>query len=342
MISQNHFNLKHGQGGEIYSCHLHVSDSFFSIRLIHESSSITWGKFFFLKQLYEEDKNWCSFNNNEEFYEFLKLQISRNEVLLEKVNEQQNLIFKQMGKTLSLTLLQEEPKKNSYFEAEKTSFPKKNTLTKKNSTTKIKIVPVEDFNQELLEWKISPKSNDQSDKKFFELSGLYFIRFNDDENYVFSNNNKSLQKKMGGYGWRGFRSQTPELNNNELYFSIKLDIIDQSSNIMLGWCLQNANHLNGYYNTKSSFCIFLYNGKFYNRNDSSEFVQKGIKGKEGDIYSTKINIISKQISFYLKGSLIGEPKQIDLKENEINLLCPFVDLYSQGDKISIIDEALFL
>ena len=147
-----------------------------------------------------------------------------------------------------------------------------------------------------------------------------FIPGNNNGNYTLSNNNKTIEKIQGGSAWCGFRCDPPAKISDKMAFSIKVENTDGNCSIMVGWCLKNANHSSGYYATNADFAIYLNN-----------------KGLKNDIFTAIIDIKMKTIMFLLNGYLIGNPKRFELQDEEIGLLCPFVDIQTPGDKVSIYD-----
>ena len=100
--------------------------------------------------------------------------------------------------------------------------------------------------------------------------------------------------------------------------------------------MKNANHSSGYYVTNAGFSWHLKSGNFYNRGSGSAFVD-GYNNLKNKIYTVIIDVKMKTFLVLLNGYLFGNPQGIELQDEEIALLCPFIDIYDQGDKVSIVD-----
>lgn len=125
---------------------------------------------------------------------------------------------------------------------------------------------------------------------------------------------------------------------DKLTFSV---IIDHTKNsfLFIGFTYSEESECQGgFYKDQSSFMLSLVHGKFYNCAKSSPSVKKGFAGaKNGEKYTVILDIDQKTIEFKLNDLSFGEPKEIELEENDIKLLCPCMDISNRGDKISIVE-----
>lgn len=205
------------------------------------------------------------------------------------------------------------------------------------------------FNEIKTEINLLKQNNEKTQKNKIPISiwkEFSFVPINNDAKFILSNNNKTLELKSGN-DWRGFRCDPPEEIFPRTSFSIKIENTSNNnfifpnqhpSNIIFGWCLKNANSSKGFYVSNASFGLYLFNGNFYNRGINNDNINSfKVRGQIWEIYSSVINIEKNTIEFYLNGSLLGYPRSIDLKKEEISLLCPFVDLYNKGDKVTIVE-----
>jgi len=175
-------------------------------------------------------------------------------------------------------------------------------------------------------------------KKFEEFIpiGYSFCPENNNGCYTLSNNDKTLQRTSGdNVAWRGFRCENHMNFSDKLIFSIKIEKITYNSCIMIGFCVKTAENSSGFHQTSSSFMLNLSDGNLYKRSSKSAYISN-LKGKTSEIYTSILDVKLKSLEFLLNGESLGEPKGIDLKNKEILLLCPCVDLHNIGDKITII------
>ena len=157
-------------------------------------------------------------------------------------------------------------------------------------------------------------------------------------NVKFSNDNKTIEKM--GVGWWGFRCDPPaKMSDDKLVFSIKIDHLQTpESHIILGWTSKTTSYSNGYYNNISSLALYMVNGIFYNRTNCSEYIAKNTKAKVAETYTAILDVKEQKVWYLLNGNLFGERKSVVLKAEEIPLICPFVDLYSPEDRVSIVEN----
>ena len=153
----------------------------------------------------------------------------------------------------------------------------------------------------------------------------------------FSNNNRTIEKLNSGWGGSGARCDPPaKIVDNTLIFSIRIEKLgDPACYIMLGWTSKNANFAqNVLYVCPSSHSIYLADGTFYNK--GSSFIA-GMHGKVGQVFTTIFDLKEQTIRNLCDGKPFGVtlPNVIDY---DISLLCPFVDMYSQGNEITIVEN----
>jgi len=53
---------------------------------------------------------------------------------------------------------------------------------------------------------------------------------------------------------------------------------------------------------------------------------------------TILDVKQKSMTFLLNGKVLGYPRNIDVKTEEIDLLCPCVDIWNHGDKMSLVKD----
>ena len=166
-----------------------------------------------------------------------------------------------------------------------------------------------------------------------------------DKNYTLSNLNRTLEKITGGHYWQGFRCENPLLNHSgKLVFSMKIEKTIKGY-IMMGFCLKNSYVFAGYYESKPSYMIYLKGGTFYNNpNPHSPYSSSNnnIKGKDNEIYTAMFDVKQKSVEFFVNGKSLGTAKRINIKNEEIPFLCPCVDLFHQGDKVTLLNKTCFL
>ena len=199
----------------------------------------------------------------------------------------------------------------------------------------------EEINQEMK--KIQDKFIADLEKrtKMIEECIIYdyytFCPENNDGNFTFSNLLRTLEKTSGGNGWRGFICENPLNFSEKLIFSIKIEKTIYGQ-IMIGFGVKNAKNSPCCHTQKTSFMLDSYNGQFNNRSIVSTYNSNNIHiiPKANDIYTSMLDVKQKTIEFLFNGKSLGAAKIIDLKNEEIPLLCPCVDLRYETDKVSII------
>ena len=131
-------------------------------------------------------------------------------------------------------------------------------------------------------------------------------------------------------------------SSNKKAFSIKIEST-QDVWIMFGFCANPENDTSGekgYWNTKFSFMLNLFDGRFYIRSkynymkDIKEDLKKPARNNE--IFSASLDINRKTIKFYLNGRLLKAMENIDLTTEEAEIICPCVDMFDKKDKVSLV------
>ena len=109
---------------------------------------------------------------------------------------------------------------------------------------------------------------------------------------------------------------------------------------MFGFCLKTSDSSvkNGYYATEFSFMLLLAYGRLYSNGSSIEYIKTDLKQPAllKQIFSAQLDFIKKTIKFFLNGKLLAPAKEIDLKPEDAELMCPCVDLCHTGDKVSLV------
>ena len=166
------------------------------------------------------------------------------------------------------------------------------------------------------------------------------------EDLAFSNFNTTVERLIQT-GWSGLRCTEISLLRKSLKkitFSIKIESC-LYFNIFFGFFVKTEDATGadkGYYTTKFSFMLNLNDGKFYSRSSSSNYIETDLKGpaKNKQIFSASLDINKKTVRFYLDGKPLRDAKEIDLKPEEAELMCPCVDLGSQGDIVSLVVQEI--
>lgn len=53
-------------------------------------------------------------------------------------------------------------------------------------------------------------------------------------------------------------------------------------------------------------------------------------------------MFAKTLLFLLNGVIFGTPKKFQIEEEKIELIGPFVDIYTQGDQLGIVESSSLL
>ena len=160
-----------------------------------------------------------------------------------------------------------------------------------------------------------------------------------------SNSNRTVEK-INGSNWTGIRCTTIEnpLSSDKQTFSIKIEK-SQDASIMFGFCVKSAEceaaafREGVYWNTRFSFVLDLNSGYFYSRSSRSKHITTtNLKqiAINAQVFSASIDTNKKTIKFYLDGKLLGSEIEIDLTPEETHIMCPCVDIYDEGDRVSLV------
>ena len=189
------------------------------------------------------------------------------------------------------------------------------------------------------------KSDEMLQNIFTEVSKYTFaIETINDGALSLSNSNTTVEKiKETGWVGSGIRCADNALMKyfDQKIFSIKIEKTrTQPPNILFGFCIKTGDNTAsiGNYATKSSFMLYLQDGTFFSRWSPSEYIQNDLLQQEfnNQTLTSSLNIVKKTIKFYLNGKLLAPEKEIDLKPEEAELMCPCLDIYHKGDKVSLV------
>jgi hypothetical protein len=301
-------SLEFSHNGNFYEFFLtSLPNNLYQMKIKKPFDVVFWIKIFNLESLQQENIKWKTFEDNKGLLEFILESVKLNECNL--VITEKELIFK----------IWMEMQKGKLKQKVKFSL----NLGKNKYDTEEKIGEISTQLQKLI------KSLEK--KKFCIFNGAFSPTNN--SSYALSNENKTLQKISGGTSWYGIKC-APLGNNRKYVFSIKINETDGNCQIMMGFCLSNANPQSGFYATNSAFMFYLSNGNFYHRSSSSTFCY-GLIGKKNDVFSAMIDIPKKTMILCLNGYRCGFPKTLDLKDEEMDSLCPSVDVYAQNCMITL-------
>lgn len=166
-----------------------------------------------------------------------------------------------------------------------------------------------------------------------------------------SNSNRTVEK-INGSNWTGIRCTTVENTSSSMLrspdkqiFSIKIEKT-QDATIMFGFCVKSAEceaeafREGVYWNTRFSFVLDLYSSYCYFRSSRSKFTTttnlKQTAINTQGVFSASIDTNKKTVKFYLDGKLLASEIEIDLTPEEAQMMCPCVDLYDEGDRVSLV------
>lgn len=278
------------------------SNKMYQLKVKMPFDSVFWTKEFDLETLQKENSKWQTFDSDDDLLDFIMQSVTLNEC--EVLISEKELIFK------------------TWLEIQKGKLKQKIDLNiclqKTKNDQKETIREISQHLQKLV------KINEKRRMDIFKGS---FLPINNGS-YTLSNINKTFQKISGGNAWYGAKCESLG-NNGKNVFSIKINEVDGNCYIMMGFCTGNANQGSGFYISNAAFMFYLFDGNFYHRASNSIFCY-GLKGKKNDIFSAMIDIPKKTMILYLNGYQCGSPKSIDLRDEEINSLCPCVDIHSQN------------
>lgn len=299
-----------------------------------------------------EDKNF----NKEEYYKRFLVQnldleafdLDNIQNYLEKLDiEGNNLVFRAMSKKITIckSEMKEMTEKMSILEKKIRDFEGET----KKSEEKIKL----NFEGKLLilEEKLlkikEEEAKIQKSNSFFEYSKYTFIPPNNGA-LSLSNSDTTVEKiSRNGY-YDGIQCEIGSMirSSAKLLFSIKIEKT-YIADIVYGFCIKNHDSIpdQGYHCSKYSFMLHLVTGSFFYRSSSiKDFIQKELligPAQVNQIFSASFDFKLKTISFYLNGILLGCPLQTYLNKEDAELMCPCVDLYHEGDKVSLVIQEVF-
>lgn len=164
-----------------------------------------------------------------------------------------------------------------------------------------------------------------------------FVKLNDD-NFSFTNGNKTVQKIAGDPGWFDIFCIDKVKYEDIQEFTIRIDNINKSSILMFGFALYGSSNLSGLLATNTSWMCYLKNGKFYNAGDESKNFCYGdmLKPSNGDIISLCLDTQLDLLYVKLNGKVCSTSRKMDIDEKQKMSLYPCVDLYSVNDQVTIV------
>jgi len=160
-----------------------------------------------------------------------------------------------------------------------------------------------------------------------------FLNPNSDKISVL-NDNRTIEK-LQNTAWQGVRCEEISSIPGIYQFSIRIDKTDNNCYIMFGYCLNTQNGANGYYNGNCLANFNLNNGQIYCPS-IAVIAANNFKGLTGMIISATIDTYMKVIYFHINGFPLAAPRSIRLNDEDISKICPCVDIYTLGDKVSIV------
>ena len=189
------------------------------------------------------------------------------------------------------------------------------------------------------------KKNDElliqnNQMKLIQNNNTYYFNVSDKTDFIeLSNNNRTVEKIVLDDHCCGVRcNPSTDKISDKLTFSIQIDNLDsEKCDILFGWCLKSAQASDGYFGANDSLAFELSDGTFLKEGICHGFFdeKKNIKVSKNQIYTTIFNIKERRLYIYLNGELCG---MFHVFNEEIEFLCPFVDLHYKGEKVSIIDD----
>ena len=343
------------ESGSLFSYTLLKRDDHLCIRLSQKLNISSWEVSFSLKSLSEANKNWYYFNDDAELQENIINSVKDKLYSLKKnIDNSYNFVIKVLKKEFIISIDEIKGDINKNFDQFIGCF----------KALEGKIVKIEDkintfdnivekFDKFIenfeIKWKNIEDKLTHNEERIIKIQSNIFYDFsfytgNSNGNLKFSNNDKTIEKVSAETKWCGCRCDPPyKILDNKLAFSIKIENLAQNSvcNIFLGYCLKTADHSKGYYQTTPSYVIGLYQGLFYKSSILSgafKFFKGNPNATKDQIYTAIIDIKEKRMWILLNGNSFGAPCSLDLKDEEIATLCPFIDIVTQGDKFTIVDN----
>lgn len=171
--------------------------------------------------------------------------------------------------------------------------------------------------------------------------------------YLSLSNSNTTIEKIKGNNWTGILC-TPVENPSspsmfKQTFSIKIDKT-QDACIMFGFCVKSAEceaaafNEGVYWNTRFSFMLDLSSSYTYFRSSRSKYITttnlKQVAINTQGVFSASIDLNKKTIKFYLDGKLLAPEIEIDLTPEEAEMMCPCVDIYDEGDRVSLVFQLI--
>ena len=294
-------------------------------------------------------------NKNENALEIFKNSLEQNLDLedfdidnipnyLEKLDiEGNNVVFRAMSKKITLCKreIKELKEKMSILENKVRDFEGET----KKSEEKIRL----NFEGKLmaLEEKLLKEEKIQNNS-IFELSKFTFAPSNNGA-LSLSNSNTTVEKISGdGYFDGGIQCDISSMirASDKLLFSLRIEKTKYAF-IVYGFCIKNHDFIadESYHSSKYSFMLQLDSGNLYSRSNSIKgYIQEQLligPAQANQIFSASFDYKLKTISFYLNGALLGYPFQTYLNKEDAELMCPCVDLYHEGDRVSLVIQEVF-
>jgi len=157
--------------------------------------------------------------------------------------------------------------------------------------------------------------------------------------FLISNSNTTVEKISHHKNWDEIRCNERVClkSLDKRIFSIKIENLTNFPHILIGFCMKTAENSNQF----SSFMLSLCYGQFCSRSTCSDYLNLNNNfqpASVNQIYTTILDVKQKSMTFLLNGKVLGYPRNIDVKPEEIDLLCPCVDIWNHGDKMSLVKD----
>jgi hypothetical protein len=153
--------------------------------------------------------------------------------------------------------------------------------------------------------------------------------------FLLSNNDKTIEKIGGCYKYRGvdINCDIP-VKKGKFIYQVRIDKTEYK-HINVGFGLKTESGSFGYF--KSNCYMFsLYHGILCNK-DSVVSCNNDANVKNGDIITVEIDFDHKTTTLKNNDYIIADKISFNYSKSEIQNVCYLVDIYTVGDKITILD-----
>ena len=161
-----------------------------------------------------------------------------------------------------------------------------------------------------------------------------------EKSYFQVTNNKTIKKIGNSGGWDGVYLKDKIVFDGTIKeHSIKIDTINTSGHLMLGFALPGLNKAGGLFAKANSWLLYLNNGIYYISSSAANYLAYiNCQPVNGDTVSICLDTANCLIYAKLNGKVCSSTRRIVLDESQKTNLYPCFDMFASNDQITLISN----